>query len=316
MVIKERVVPIYNEKLEALLRRLPQGHAKRQDIADELAKRQAGFRGEQSLDYHLSFLPKDYCILHDLRLSDQDRFFQIDTLIITPSFILILEVKNFSGTLFFDTAFHQLIRTLNGKEEAFPDPVLQVKRQQRQLSAWLESKKFISIPIEALVVVASPYTIIKGNHELQRVVTHSGNFENLMNKLEKKHTEDVLSKKEMRKLSNLLLRNHTPSDINILQRFYLSKKDLLPGVWCPCCEALSMIRAWGGRWICNQCQQTSTDAHIQALQDYILLFGPVITGPRIREFLRLPSKSVTTKLIKSLNLPSTGTTKDRIYHLN
>lgn len=82
----------------------------------------AGYRGEQSLDYYLGFLT-NYFILHDLRLPDRDHHFQLDTLLISPYFILILEVKNISGTLIFDDHFKQLIRVTPEKEEGFgPDP--------------------------------------------------------------------------------------------------------------------------------------------------------------------------------------------------
>ncbi|MFX3623267.1 MAG: nuclease-related domain-containing protein [Ectobacillus sp.] len=134
MIVKERKKPVKIQKLEALLRRLPPQHPKQKEIEENLAKSLSGYRGEQSLDYYLSFLPpKQQLILHDLRLKENGRYFQIDTLILTKAFILIIEAKNIAGTIFFDTAFHQLIRTIDGKEEAFPDPIMQITRQKQQL---------------------------------------------------------------------------------------------------------------------------------------------------------------------------------------
>ncbi|RFU60027.1 nuclease-related domain-containing protein [Bacillus sp. V59.32b] len=98
MIIKERKKPLKIQKLEALLRRLPSNHPKRQKISEELAKSLAGYYGEQSLDHYLSDLSEsEYFILHDLRLSDKnERFFQLDSLLISSRFFLILEVKNIS----------------------------------------------------------------------------------------------------------------------------------------------------------------------------------------------------------------------------
>jgi hypothetical protein len=143
MIIKKRTISLRIQQLEALLRRLPMHFPKRPEIEGELARYKAGFRGEQTLDYYLSYLPeKEYFIFHDIRLSDGIHYFQMDTLLLSLKYLLIIEVKNFYGTLFFDHTFHQLIRTANGNEEAYPDPILQVKTQQNKLEKWLEINKF------------------------------------------------------------------------------------------------------------------------------------------------------------------------------
>ncbi|MDQ7861687.1 nuclease-related domain-containing protein [Peribacillus frigoritolerans] len=58
---------------------------------------------------------KSYYIFHDLRLQDQSRFFQLDTLLISKKYALIIEVKNIAGAIYFDPHFNQLIRTIEGK---------------------------------------------------------------------------------------------------------------------------------------------------------------------------------------------------------
>ncbi|MGM0874073.1 MAG: hypothetical protein ACQEWV_04595 [Bacillota bacterium] len=67
MIIKEKELPIKIKKLEALLRRLPKGHSKCSYVEEEFAKRMAGYKGEKSLEYYLSFLDEDFHIFHDLR---------------------------------------------------------------------------------------------------------------------------------------------------------------------------------------------------------------------------------------------------------
>ena len=78
---------------------------------------------------------------------------------------------------------------------------------------------------------------------------------------------------------------------------------------------LPMTRKWG-MWVCGSCSFTSRDAHLMALRDYALLIKPTITNRELREFLQLESASVAVKLLSRLNLPYTGSTKDRVYHLN
>lgn len=110
MIVKERKMPVHLLQLEALLRRLPAHHPKRNVVAENLAKFMAGYKGEQAIEYPLSFLSETkYSILHDIRLFDQKHYFQIDALIVSSCFLLFLEVKNIIGTLIFDAKFNQLI---------------------------------------------------------------------------------------------------------------------------------------------------------------------------------------------------------------
>jgi len=120
MIAKERGVPIKLQKLEILLRRISFLHPKMPKIKEDYLKVKAGYMGEKSLDYYLSFLPEEqYYIFHYLRLPYQNHHFQIDTLILSPYFIPIFEVKNISGTITFDYNFNQLIRAKEGLEQAF-----------------------------------------------------------------------------------------------------------------------------------------------------------------------------------------------------
>ncbi|MEW9669496.1 nuclease-related domain-containing protein [Ammoniphilus sp. 3BR4] len=134
MIKKPRTIPLIILMEEALLRRLPLNHPKREEILRNLEKRWTGYRGEQNLDYHLSFLPeKDYSLFQDLRLIQAKQTCQLDTLILSPHFALIIESKNIYGTLFFDQHSRQLIRTnKKQEEEGFPDPIMQAKRHKHK----------------------------------------------------------------------------------------------------------------------------------------------------------------------------------------
>jgi hypothetical protein len=317
VIIKDRKIPLKVQKLEALLRRLPSAHPKRKEIEDDLAKSLAGYRGEQSLDYYFSFLPhKKYFIFHDLRLMNQTHYFQLDTLILSSCFFLIIEVKNFSGTLFFDTSFHQLIRTVNGKEEAFPNPVMQGKRQQIQLSTWLKHHKCPPVPVEFLVVISNPYTLIKtDNSRISQKVTHSANLLSKVEAFENLHKEEKLTEKELRRISRLLIKYHTTYNPDILQYFHIHEADLLTGVRCSDCFSMPMNRKWG-KWICPNCFFSSKDAHISALHDYFFLLGSTITNQQFCNFLQLSSRQAATKMLAAMNLSHSGTTKGRAYHLS
>lgn len=222
-----------------------------------------------------------------------------------------------AGELYFDDSFKQIIRTLNDQNEAFDDPVLQVNLQQKQLQAWLSSKKLPSlIPIESIVVSANPKTVLRAeNKRLSDKVVRKSNLVTKFEMLIKKHQQEILSKKELKKLANTLLKEHTPYIPNLLENYKISFDDLAKGVRCPDCGVLPMKRKWGA-WFCNSCSITSSGAHLMALRDYALLIKPTITNRELREFLQFESASVAARILNSLNLSYEGSTKDRVHHLN
>jgi hypothetical protein len=318
MIKKERDIPIVIKKLEGLKRRTNPNHPKKQFITEELAKRVAGFRGEQSLDYYLSFINEDYYVFHDLRIPDSEgRYFQIDLLILTNRFIFIGEVKSHKGILTFDQVTPQLLRDFNGKVDAFSDPISQVRRHRYQLRSWLEKNKLLLAPIDFLVIVSNPSTIIKidpPNHPNSQIICKSDSLPFKVENFEAKYKKEYLTSKDLNKITRLLLKQHLPHNPDLLPQFQIHKSDIFHGVHCPNCEHLPMIRVKGS-WLCSACNGKSKTAHINSLMDYALLIDSKISNKKCREFLRLTSPTTTSKILNSLNLPYTGTFKNREYNL-
>lgn len=320
MIKKEREIPIKLRKLEALLRRLPVNHPRRSKVEEEYAKIRAGFRGEKSIDYYLNSLDeKRFFIFHDVRLQhSNNEYFQMDILLLTSSYIVILEIKNMNGTLCFDQKFHQLIRALNGREEAFPDPITQVKRQKNHLHQWLVSNHIPSLPIYPLIVISNPATLIKSipaySDEVTRKVIHASKLHSKIEHINLRVKDDVLSTREINKLSRLLLKLHSPHNPDILSHFQLEDKDLLRGILCPNCKNLEMHRV-NGSWICSSCKISSKNAHVAALDDYSLLISAIITNQELRKFLKISSVSTAAYLLKQLKLETIGSYRHRKYHL-
>ncbi|GAE31333.1 hypothetical protein JCM9152_2792 [Halalkalibacter hemicellulosilyticusJCM 9152] len=176
MIVKPLRVPSILFQLDGLRRRLPPNHERQTMIREQWRRRVAGYKGERSLQYELSFLdPKRYDLFHDVRLAVGDSFVQFDLLIVCSRFIVVVEVKNIAGQLYFDPDFHQLIRTFEGEIETFPDPIVQNERQVSQLQRWLSSCRLPTIPILSLVVISSPHSQIqtkKGHESLSDYVIH------------------------------------------------------------------------------------------------------------------------------------------------
>jgi len=146
MTQNARPRPLRLRQVEALCNRLHPKHPKRLEIEKERSIRRAGYRGELNVDYHLSFLPPKhpYTIIKDFRLKNLHNF-QIDTLLISPYFSLIIEVKNITGNLHIDPHTKQLIQN---HEQNYSNPIEQANRHQKQLREWLANQKVKSFPIE------------------------------------------------------------------------------------------------------------------------------------------------------------------------
>jgi hypothetical protein len=110
---------------------------------------------DESMDSHVP--PSPFCNvrINGLTAMCGKSFFNVRT-VNAYRFILILEVKNITGTLYFDQLHHQLIRTTTDQEEAFPDPILQTRRHRLQLKSWINTHQIPAIPITSLVVISNP----------------------------------------------------------------------------------------------------------------------------------------------------------------
>ena len=320
MINKERKKPLKVIKLEALIGRLPHNHPCKPNIEAELSKALAGWRGEQAIDYYLSFLPKEnYIILRDLRLEvSENRFFQIDALLLAQNQHLILEVKNMAGTLYFNNEPQQLVQTINNEEKAYQCPILQVERQCQQLQTFFNKFTLPKAPILRFVVISHSNAVIKFAPKFQKArqcVIHSSALPEKINAIQSISNSEIISQKELKKLARLLVKHNQPLNPDYLERYNISVSELLTGVHCPNCGHLPMQRK-RGLWFCPTCQHTSKDAHIAAIRDYWLLINSTITNRQLRDFLHLPSNSVATKLLTSLGLKKYGILRGSRYLLD
>lgn len=318
MIVKTHEVPPIILQLEALIKRLPQNHPKIPQIIEDLNIRNAGFRGELAIDYPLSFLnEKDYSIFHDLRLKTKKHYFQLDTLILNPKVAIILEVKNYSGKIHFETGFKQLIQTKDGIEKGYPYPLTQLERQELQLKEWLQKQKLREINITSLVVISNSYTIISTSPEeksLHQKIIHKEELPTKIPKLVNSQQNQPLEEKELKKISRLLLKQHTERDSSILEQYQVDQKELVKGAICKNCGSLPLIRI-KANWLCTTCNSKDKLAHLRALDDYKLLIKPTITNSELRNFLGVNSIATANRILQSMNLKYDGEKKGRMYYL-
>ncbi|WP_188207512.1 nuclease-related domain-containing protein [Alkalibacillus aidingensis] len=131
MILKDHDKPIKLWKYESINSRIVHGHTNQLPIQDAVRIIRAGDRGERSLDYYVNLIDHERtCCIHDLRLPWRDYYFQMDTLLLNPAWMLIVEVKNMVGDIYFNQDTKQMLRTIEDYTEPFPDPLLQVQKHQ------------------------------------------------------------------------------------------------------------------------------------------------------------------------------------------
>jgi hypothetical protein len=318
LIAKERTIPLAILILAALLRRLPLSHAKYQEIFEEFKRRQAGYRGEQSLDYYFRSLPqKKYTLLHDLNLPDGDYNCQIDTFLLTPEFGLIVDIKNMKGKLVFDTDNQQFTQYYDGVEKGYPDPIAQAERHQEYIIKLLKEHHYPPVPIDYIVIISNPYATYvitgKNSSKVRPRICKADVFLSKIQLFEKLYTAPLLEKKDLRKICRFLIKMNNPPTKSILKRYGIDQSELLTGVFCPFCFHLSMTRV-KKTWYCSSCGNFSQNAHIELLKDYFLLCGLGITNRQFRKFAHLSNIDTAGRLLRSENFNFTGSNRNRAYY--
>ena len=327
IILKERELSLKIKVLEALSRRLPAYHHMLPRIKSDLGKNIAGFKGEESLNYYLELLPDtegEFYVLQDIRLPFKGHHFQIDTLLIFPTFFLILDAKYMKGTLEFDPAFQQLIQKITENENevdktiTYSDPIIQVQTQLTKFKTWLKDHKIQPGPSESLVVIANSRAEIKcvshPNLVKNMVVRNSG-VEAKVTDFAKKHTKITWDAKGVRKLSSLIIKKNEPvTFINLEKDFGVTSNCILKGVQCHKCLHIACEKIFG-TWLCPKCNNTCKDAHLKLLKDYKLLIGPTITVSEFQMITGTTNERTARRLLLSSGLSYSGNTSQRVYFL-
>lgn len=319
MLRKQRTIPIPILMLSALLRRLPHTHPSRPWIEDDLGRREAGYKGELILDSYVKHLPlkKNYYIFQDLRLPiSEDDYFQIDTLLLSSCYFSIFEAKHIAGTLLFEEL--QLIRTLDEEQEAFPNPIVQIENQQYFLRRFMQAHDIPLLPSDALVVVTNPNSIIlqSPNYpKIEQKVVRPSSLRTKWEQVDARFQNEILQREQLEWLTQLLLTYHTPEEPDLLKKFDIDHREIIPGIYCEECQQFSVVRA-NRYWRCTRCQQIKTGAFMQALLDYRLLIAKTITNAEFRKFFSVKSKDVASHILRNLNLRAIGSFRHRKYELD
>lgn len=134
-------------------------------INEQIKLLELGVKGENSVLFELqnSFLPLH--ILHDVRIIHNDLKAQIDFVVLTRKFLLVIEVKNYYGNILVNEKDEFIRQVYKGNkltfQEGFYSPVRQVERQVEVFESYMRDMGAVTrTPIKSIVVFTNNRTVI------------------------------------------------------------------------------------------------------------------------------------------------------------
>lgn len=271
-------------------------------IESRLYRKKAGRAGEEAVEQTLSevIFPEGTHVFRNVSLLIRKGYrIEIDVMILTPSFGLILEVKNIAGTLFFNEGEGKTVRIQeNGQTDEFDCYVYQLDRQISGFDQFLDIHQ-ISMPVFGAVVLANQNTVVKkrpATYPLLYRKQLARHFRSLQ------FDRPILSANVVNRLSLLIRpRMERYKEQPMCTEMDLSPNMLRRGVLCLGCH--HQIEAYQGRgWYCRKCDLPGREAVRQAVEDRLILIWPEITN----KFLMIGHSAQATRLLKSLELKKLG----------
>lgn len=226
------------------LERLQQIHATAPDRVKPQIERDMkllayGIAGEENVAFELnnSYLP--IIVLHNLRLEHEGLTAQIDYLIITTKFCLVVECKNLFGNLEVNSR-GEFIRELdfNGKrkKEGIYSPVTQNVRHMEMIKALRLGKKrnpLMRMALEksfgdfhkSVIVLANPKTVINLKRAPKNVkdqIIRSDQLIDYIKRLLRENKDLASSEKEMYEMADFFVGLHKENTVDYAEKYLLS----------------------------------------------------------------------------------------------
>ncbi|MED3802371.1 nuclease-related domain-containing protein [Lysinibacillus xylanilyticus] len=311
MILLDRQKSEQHKILEALIRRLPSTHTEYMNYFEKLRRIHAGFAGEQRVDAEWLeiILPHPHYFLHNLQILNLfGTTHQIDTVLLCPQFILILEIKNVTGFLDFDESFNQFTRTTaEGDVEGMTNPLHQGMRHMEWMMVMLQQSR-LEIPVHYAVVFATKNAILSKSLRGQPIFHVSG-LRYYVRELFQQHKEAAYDEEKLFQFASKLMSMHRP----IKREMALPVQDIVRGVLCESClNGQTMIYRYP-KWYCQRCGTVDQEAIFRTLEDYRLLVGKSLTNKSFCEFFKIDSPNTAYKLLRKLPLKAEGTKSNRKY---
>ncbi|MHA6261286.1 nuclease-related domain-containing protein, partial [Sporosarcina sp. CAU 1771] len=299
--------------LPRLIARLPSHSHSFNYLTNRLYRVQAGFAGEEKVDRYLEAtqFPEPVRIFTDITLQIKPLVpIQIDTLIISPSKIIILEIKNIAGDLIYhQNPPHFECIYEDGKTIVIDCPMMQIENTRTVLDHWLAQNGF-PIKSEALIVMVNSNTLIKNAPPTMPI--HYGKHLPLYFRKQTSQ-KPLLTKTQLEKLTQKLHQQNKPfNPYPLSDRFQVDKTHIRDGFLCGECHS-TLRKKTRIKWTCPTCQTDQRNPYREGLQDWFMIMNQTISNAQCREFFQLETKFAAHHILKSMPLKREGQSRATIY---
>lgn len=301
---------------QRLLLRLNPTSSEYKDVFRRYDSIRAGYNGECNVDRHLSKLSPtpQLIVLQDITIQINPHWFiQIDTLIITNRYILILEIKSYRGILHFEEEPHALIQINDENSFVRRCPQLQALSYVEGLQEWLNRHGF-NLPVYANIVLGFPTAQVKTAPKLIKLIQ----AEQVPFRIRElnRTSPTVMSDENVRLLANLLKASNDPYKAFPLGEYYKLDPDLIrTGVICRKCGA-QLYKQSQATWCCDSCFIVVEEAPLRAIEDWLILMKTTISNEECRNWLGLKDKYAAHYLLSKSKLEAIGNSKARKYRFS
>ena len=290
---------------EALARRGILADEQRKVLDELLWKAERGYEGEQRADAYWEDLhmTEPHTLLHGFEATSSLGYtHQIDTILVTARFVLVVELKNIAGVLSYEDRSHQFLREWNGERTSLTNPFAQAERHEAFVKRLLDGIS-VKLPVLSAIIITSSSSILENMPERFHIFKLAG----LRFKLQEwNNTYPVqVSESVVSLVKSEILAHHQPRK----WAHPFGKVLIRRGAMCLCGEVMQYRR---GKFVCG-CGHTGRDAFAKGLHDYRILVDEWITNKELRDFFFIASKDVANKLLTRAKFHYEGDTKSRRY---
>jgi DNA-directed RNA polymerase subunit RPC12/RpoP len=284
-IYKPRTKPNDLIKLQLLKKRMSLS-SKDKQYYQSLMK---GYEGEVAFDAYTESLSSEGIILNDLLFNVHNNILQIDSLIITPDKIHLLEIKNYEGDYYYKS---DQIFTMSDTE--IINPLHQLNRSKYLFSQLLQSLR-IKAQVIASVVFVNPHFML-----YQAPIEQPYIFPTQI----KPYLKEISSKSNHLnethwKLAEKLRTHHiTESQFSRLPEYNFEK--LKKGITCRRCNSFS-LKIDERYCVCKECgfKELVSEAVVRNVEEYAILFpDKKITVDTIYEWCKIvPAKKRISRIL-------------------
>ena len=275
----------------------------------------AGYDGEFKIDRILENIafPTLHSIIPDFHTQSKfGAYYQMDTVIVTNRYILLLEIKNIRGLIEFHENPAHIIRTFEGVKEKMDCPIHQLARNSKTLENLVchVTKK---LPIYSAIVFCNSTAQITSYPPTVKLL-YKNQVDFFIEKLNA--LPEVCEKSEYQQLVKLLIsKNKNFKNIPLSVRYSINHTILRRCVFCQQCEEPMYPLNRSIAFLCSTCNTTSQEAMGNSIIGLFGILDREISREQLEHYLNLKSKDRILKALTHLHCIKKGKARATRYSL-